>query len=280
MNPAAVVAAALTLSVPAAAETVTTGGQQVSYRLTGDLAAETPMLVLHGGMMNADTTFGPMIDRLTANRAVIGVDQQGHGRTPLNDQPITLDTMRADTLAVLDALHVGRAHVVGFSMGGMLALDLAVHAPDRVASVTAISASQNPGGFLPDIIRMNREPGFVPPPDIAAMLPQPDDFAGMAKGFEGNPSGPDTMQQTMDKMTRFIGGDWGWTDAQLAAIAAPAQIVIGDHDFIRPQHAVDLAARIPGAWLAILPGTTHMNILARPELPGLILNRIATAEGG
>ena len=90
MNPGTIVAAALALAFPAADETVTTGGHQVSYRVTGDPAAGTPMLVLHGGMMNAETTFGPMMVRLAADRAVIGVDQQGHGGPHVHTGPTGL----------------------------------------------------------------------------------------------------------------------------------------------------------------------------------------------
>ncbi|PJE27316.1 alpha/beta fold hydrolase [Pseudooceanicola marinus] len=76
---------------------------------------------------------------LAARRPVIGVEQQGHGRTGGHDAPMSLDAMRADTLAVLDALDVERVHAVGFSMGGMLALDLGVFAPEELATLAVPS---------------------------------------------------------------------------------------------------------------------------------------------
>ena len=66
--------------------------------------------------------------------------------------------------------------------------------------------------------------------------------------------------------------------SRLAAVTAPTLILIGDRDFIRPEFAVHMARTVPGAWLGILPDTTHLTILARPELPGLIAARIAAAE--
>ncbi|TRW98166.1 alpha/beta fold hydrolase [Paracoccus sp. M683] len=281
MNPAALLTPGV-LTMPAAslAETVTIEGHEVWYRVQGQLSPDRiPILLLHGGAMHLDSTFGQMLPALAADHVVIGVEQQGHGHTPINDQPITLATMRADTLGVLDALGVQRAHVVGFSAGGMLGLELAVNAPRRVASLTAISASQNLGGFLPEFARMNRDPSFQLSPPMAALMPSTQEFAQMRQDVADlNPGGVAAADQMFAKMSAFIGGDWGWRDDQLAAIAAPVLIVQGDTDFIRRDHALHLAATIPGSWLAILPDTTHNRIMQHPALPGMILHRIATTS--
>lgn len=268
------------LAVPAAAETVAVDGHDVYYEVHGDLAAGTPVLVLHGGFMNVQNSFGELIPALSETRAVIGVEQQGHGHTPIHDGPMTLASMAADTLGVLDALKVPKAHVVGFSMGGMLGLELAVNHPDRLASLTAISASASGDGMLPDLIRMQREPGYQPPPEVAKLLPSEADFAEMAKGFADNPSGPEVWQQTMQKTGALLGGDWGWDEAQLQGVTAPVQLLIGDTDFILPDHALWMKQIIPGAWLGVLPDTTHMSILQHPALTGMLRTRIETAESG
>lgn len=255
--------ALLALALPATAETVKVDGHDVWYHVEGTISPDNPpLLLLHGGMMNAALTWGALAPELGKDRAVIVVEQQGHGHTPDHDGEITLDSMRADTLAVLDALKVQKAHVVGFSLGGMLGLDLAIHAPERVATLTAISASQNAEGMLPEIV---------------AMLPTQDDFKAMAAGFADNPSGPQVMMTTMTKLGTLIGGDWGWTDAELSGIKVPVQVLIGDHDFVQPAHAIHMAQTIPDAWLGVLPDSTHMTMLTHPALPGLITHRM-TAE--
>lgn len=254
---------------------VTVDGHPVYCEIHGDLTQDvTPILLLHGGAMHIASTFRAVIPAL-AGHVLIGVEQQGHGHTPINDQPISLETMRRDTLGVMDALGAGRVHVVGFSAGGMLGLDLAIHAPDRVASLTAISAGQNLDGFHPELARMQREPGFQPSPRYASLMPSPQEFARMQDDIARlNPGGAGAADLMFAKMNAFIRGDWGFTDAQLAAIAAPAQILLGDTDFIRPDHAIHLTRLIPGAWLGILPDTRHDNIMDHPALPGLILHRI------
>ncbi|AUH34560.1 alpha/beta fold hydrolase [Paracoccus tegillarcae] len=271
---------AMAFAAPASADTARVDGHEVYYEIHGELApGALPILLLHGGAMHIQSTFGTMIPELAADHPVIGVEQQGHGHTPLNDAPITLASMRSDTLGVLDALGVDKAHVVGFSAGGMLGLELAVNAPDRVASLTAISASQNLDGFLPEFAQMNRDPSFQLPPDMAALMPTEQEFTQMREDVaQMNPGGAEAAEQMFAKMGAFIGSDWGWSDDQLAAITAPAQILQGDTDFIRRDHALHLAATIPGAWLGILPDTTHGSITTHPALPGMILHRIETKD--
>ncbi|WBU64067.1 alpha/beta fold hydrolase [Paracoccus aerodenitrificans] len=281
MKPAMLAAiTALSLATTGHAETVTVDGHEVYYEVHGELASDQiPVLLLHGGMMTIGSNFAGLIPALSEDRTVIGVEQQGHGHTPLNDNPITLETMRSDTLAVLDVLEVDRAHVIGFSMGGMLGLELAVNAPERVASLTAISASQNGEGMLPDLVQMNRDPTHQPSPEVAALLPSEEAFSQMAADIaEMNPGGAEAFEQTMQKTGALIASDWGWSDEELAAIQVPVQIVLGDTDFVTVDHALHMKETIPDAWLAVLPDTTHTNIMAREELPGLLTRRIETPQ--
>lgn len=271
--------AMLALTVPAGADIATIDGHDIYYELHGDLVPDrAPLLVLHGGAMHVGSTFGAVLPALAEHHAVIGVEQQGHGHSPINDQPITLDSMRRDTLGVLDALGVSRAHVIGFSAGGMLGLDLAVNAPDRVASLTAISAAQNLDGFLPELAALNRDPAAGLSPDVAALMPSAEEFARMRGDVARmNPGGAKAADQMFAKMGAFIGSDWGWTDEQIAGITAPVMIMQGDTDFIRRDHATHLAGTIPGAWLAILPDSTHLSIMSNPALPAMLLHRIDSA---
>lgn len=272
--------ALMALPVPAVADSVTVGGHDIWYQVTGDLAQDAvPALLLHGGMMNTGLAFGDLIPLLAADRPVIGIDQQGHGHTADRPLPITLDTMRTDTLAVLDALDVQRVHVIGFSLGGMLALDLAVNVPDRLASATLISSGQSREGLLPELAQMNRDPNHTPSPELVPLLPSAKDFLEMRRGYEDlNPDGSGVMVPVAQKLGALLTSDWGFDDDRLAGIPVPVMIAIGDRDFIQPSHAVQMAEAIPGAWLTILPDTKHMTIVRKPELSSLLLRRIETAK--
>lgn len=264
----------------AGAETVNVDGHDVYYEVHGELTPDNPpVLLLHGGAMNVTSTFADLIPGLSEDRAVIGVEQQGHGHTPIHDGDFTLATMRADTLAVLDELGVEQAHVIGFSMGGMLGLELAVNSHERVASLSAISASQNGDGMLPDLVKMNQDPTHQPSPEVAALMPSEEEFAQMAADTaEMNPGGAEAFQAMMAKTSALIASDWGWTDEELAAIPLPVQIILGDNDFVTLDHALHMKDTIPDAWLAVLPDTEHMNIMSRPELPILLKRRIDTPQ--
>jgi pimeloyl-ACP methyl ester carboxylesterase len=249
LSAAALAAALLVNGSGATAETVTVDGHEVAFEVHGALETpETPVLLLHGGMMTIDLTFAELIPPLCETRPVIAVEQQGHGRTGDRETPITLESMRADTVGVLDHLGVDRVHVVGFSMGGMIGLDLAAHARERVASLTAISASQNVDAMLPEIKAMNVGPAHRPSPEVAALMPSEEDFAAMQTAFaENNPSGPEAFGTVMEKLQTLITGDWGWNDDQLAGIAAPVLLVAGDRDFMPAEHVAPMAATVPGA---------------------------------
>ncbi len=254
------------------------GDLGVYYQVHGDLGSGvTPFLVLHGGMGSIEGDFGALLPVLAERHPVIGVEQQGHGRTGGRNAPVSMAGMRADTLAVLDALDVDRVHVVGFSMGGMLALELGVAAPERLITLTAISASQNLDGMHPAIAEMNRNPGATPSAEALELLPSEADFARMQAGFAENPDGPEQFQRTFSQLQTFMVSGWGWSDEDLASITVPTLFILGDSDFTPVDHAARMA-NLTGAQLAVLPDTTHLSIMNRPGwLAPLIEHRITSA---
>lgn len=279
--PAAALCCAMAL--PAAAEHATgrimSGDLGIYYEVHGDLTSDVaPFLVLHGGVGTINSDFGDLLPVLVKQRPVIGIEQQGHGHTGGRDAQVTLEVMRDDTLAVLDALEVDRVHVVGFSMGGMLAMELGVTVPERLETLTAISVSQNHESMHPAIVEMNLNPGATPSSEALELMPSQEDFAGMQAAYADNPDGPEQFDHTMQQLHTLIVGDWGWSDGELAAIEVPTLLLLGDNDFTPVDHAAQMAKTI-GAQLAVLPDTTHMSIMSRPDwLAPMIANRIATAQ--
>src|SRR5690606_20913799 len=97
-----------------------------------------PLVLLHGGLMTIET-FGPVLDTLAATRQVIAIEHQGHGRTGPLDRPISFAAMAADVAAVLKSLGLGEVDVLGYSMGGTIALRLALDHPALVKKVALAS---------------------------------------------------------------------------------------------------------------------------------------------
>jgi pimeloyl-ACP methyl ester carboxylesterase len=218
-----------------------------------------PVVLLHGGLLTFDLSFGPMLPRLAAGRQVIGAELQGHGRTADIDRPVTPANLAADVVALLDELGLERADLFGFSLGGLVALELATAHPERVDRLVLASAHYRPDGYHDDI----RDPALQAG---STRMPTEADFAEMAQAYQRVAPEPERFESLMAKASQAVARFEGWTADQLRAITAPTLLIFGDNDFVRLDHATEMAGLIPGAQLAVLPGTTHSGVLRRTEL--------------
>src|SRR3954471_2566602 len=110
-----------------------------------------PLVLVHGGMLSIDLSWAPLIPLLADRYRLVAVEVQGHGRTADIDREITPAATASDVVALLDHLGIERAHVLGHSMGGAAALELAVSHPDRVLSVVGASVSVRPEGLIDEL---------------------------------------------------------------------------------------------------------------------------------
>ncbi|MGH3586634.1 MAG: alpha/beta fold hydrolase, partial [Pseudonocardia sp.] len=94
---------------------------------TGD-----PLVLLHGGMHTIDLSFRKLIPQLSASHRLIAVEMQGHGHTADVERDPTYPNLADDVVALLDHLGIARADVFGFSLGGIVTLELGMRHPDRV----------------------------------------------------------------------------------------------------------------------------------------------------
>lgn len=238
-------------------------GLHMYYELHG---AGTPLVLLHGGILTIDLNFATLIPTLAASHQVIGVELQGHGRTADIDRVITPAALASDVVALLDHLGIERAHVLGHSMGGAVALELAVSHPDRVRSVVPISASVRPDGMHEDLADPSRYA-------TSTRLPTQQDFAAMKDAYARLSPHPEHFDDFLATMSSSAHDLQGWSDEQLAGITAPVLVMLGDHDFTTVEHGALMQQLIPGSQLAVLPGTSHMSITRRADLLLPMLDR-------
>jgi pimeloyl-ACP methyl ester carboxylesterase len=244
-------------------------GGEVRYFVHGDLnAGQTPVLVLHGAFMSSDA-MTPLTDLIT-DRPLIVVDQRGHGRTGDLPGPITYEALADDAAAVLADAGVAKADVVGYSMGAAAALQLALRHPERVDHLVLASTSFNEGGNLPGFTQMME--GITP--EVFAGTPMEAEFKRLAPD-------PDAFASVVNKIKVMDHGQ-DWPAGQIRALTSPTFIIVGDHDIVRPEHAVELyrlrgggdtarasqpfLTEAPPARLAILPASSHVEVFGDPVL--------------
>jgi pimeloyl-ACP methyl ester carboxylesterase len=255
--------------VPASENAPQTGyapvnGLQMYYELHG--AGGVPLLLLHGGLFNIDLQFGQLIPGLAATRRVVAADLQGHGRTGDIDRPLTSADLASDVVGLLRHLDIARADVFGFSVGGAVALHLAIKHPELVRKLIVSSVSFHPDGDRPE----NSEAVEALTVDAIAGTP-------MEQEYRAKSPNPDKLQELLDKLGQYDAGFAGWTDADIQGIAAPTLLTVGDCDAVRLEHMVRFLrlrggdvngdfVGVPASQLAVFPGTTHFFGLAKTEL--------------
>jgi pimeloyl-ACP methyl ester carboxylesterase len=251
-------------AAPASTGYAPVNGLQMYYEIHG--SGGTPLLLLHGGLFDIDQQFGALLPSLAADRQVIATDLQGHGRTNDIDRPLTSADLASDVVELLQFLDVPQVDVFGFSVGGGVALYLAIRHPELVRKLIVSSASFHPDGDRPE----NTEAVGQMTVEMIAGTP-------MEQEYRAKSPHPDRLQTLLDKLGTFDQGFRGWSDEDVRGIAAPTLITLGDCDAVTLEHAVRFLqlrggdvngdfVGVPASQLAVFPGTTHFFGLARTDL--------------
>lgn len=223
-----------------------------------------PLVLLHGGFCSLEP-MRELGDLLSGHVRVLAAERTGHGRTPDRDGPYAYAQMVAETLAYLDALGVGSAHVVGHSDGGIVGLLLARDHPGRVRSLTAISANVHTDCWVP-----------ADYPHVT--LTDEANAAVDAEYARLSPDGPAHADVVVAKLVALWTSEPDIPAASLAAVTAPTLVMAGEHDTIARDHTESIAAAVPGAGLVIVPGTTHMVVRERPDVvAAAVLDHVRSA---
>ncbi|MEP7027659.1 MAG: alpha/beta hydrolase [Candidatus Eisenbacteria bacterium] len=255
---AALVGAALFLTTPApawaklppAGHHARLRGIRVYYETHGQGPA---LVLLHGGA-GSGAQFDKQVPYFARHFRVIVPDECAQGRTSDRPGPLTYHAMGQDVVALLDHLHVARADLMGWSDGGVIALDVAMHHPDRVRRVVTFGANFRPDGLNA--------------PDIAWNLTATaNDFGPDMRRFYAGVA-PDSAhyEVAMNKVIALWRTQPNWTPRDLGRIRARVLVAAGDHDVVRRDHTEALARAIPHAHLWIVPDASHSVMQEQPDL--------------
>ena len=225
-------------------------GIRMYYEVTG---AGPPLLLLHGGAGDS-RQFDRQRADFAAHHRLILPDSRAQGRSTDGPGPLTYHEMAEDVVALLDRLGIARVDVMGWSHGGNIGLDLAIHHPERIGRLVTFGANSSPDGLEADAFEWNRT--------ATAESFGPDVKAGWTAR---NPE-PHRYEAAMSKILDMWRTEPRFTSRELGSIRAPTLVCAGERDVIRREHTLALAAAIPTAESWIVPGATHGAMLERPDL--------------
>jgi pimeloyl-ACP methyl ester carboxylesterase len=234
-----------------------------------------PLILLHGGLGTIDM-FEQILPSLAESRQVIAVELQGHGHTADIDRPLSFESMADDIAALIKHLGFEKTDILGYSLGGGVALQTAIRHPAVVRKLVVVSTPCKSDGWYPEVLAglaaMNAEAArtWVGSPmqqAYASVAPKPEDWPALA-----------------DKLGDLLRQNYDWSTGA-AALKGPTMIVVGDADGVRTAHAVEFFELLGGgkadagwdgsgmsnARLAILPATTHYNMLFSPMLVSTVI---------
>jgi pimeloyl-ACP methyl ester carboxylesterase len=215
-------------------------GIDIYYEVHGS-GDGTPLVLLNGGGSTIDSNFGRVLPFLARTRRVIGLDEQGHGRTSDRDGPITFEGSADDVAALLRELRVPHADLLGFSNGGTVALQVAIRHPQLVRKLVFASSFTRREGAQPQLWE------FMKQADITNM-PQ-----ALKDAFLAVTPDPEKLKTMHDKDAARMVGFTDLPDAAVRGVGVPTLIITGDRDAVRLEHAVELARLFPDARLLVLP---------------------------
>jgi len=251
---------------------MTINGIDYYYEIHGN---GEPLLLLHGGLGSIEM-FGATLDMLAARRAVIAVDLQGHGRTPLGTRKLSLVDMADDMSTLLTALGYKQVAAMGYSMGGGVAFRLAVQHPEMVRRLVLVSTGYAQDGFYPEMLPQQAA--------VSAKMAEQMKNTPMYKSYAQLAPHPEEFPKLLDAMGEWMRTPYNW-EADVAKLIMPVMLIYGDSDMYRPEHEIKFYQLLGGGlkdagWqrenmsknrLAILPGLTHYDIFLSPELARITL---------
>ncbi|MCD7971067.1 MAG: alpha/beta hydrolase [Candidatus Azobacteroides sp.] len=248
-------------------------GLEMYYEIHGE---GRPLVLLHGGMMDL-TFWGSTLTKLAQSRQVIVFDMEGHGRTADLDRPLTWEQITDDVAAAVTKLGYEKVDVMGYSLGGVVALRMGMKYPGIVRKLVIMSGIYSAEGYYLSIR------GHWPSAEQLAGSPQQKQYAKVAPD-------PSHWPVFIGKVLAELNNFKGWSDSEVLTVKAPVLLIFGDNDAVMPEHGVHLFRLLGGdkaqggftgplsCQLAVLPNTTHFDIYTKADLFIPMVNPFLDAE--
>lgn len=241
---------------------VAVNGVELYYEVHGE---GSPLVMLHGGV-NPSEMFGAPLAAMAQTHQVIAIHMRGHGFSTDADTPWSREQMADDVAALLGELGIDKIDVMGWSFGGAVALQLVIRHPEVVRKLVVVSMNFREDGKFPEV----REQ-FATMPQRAAEIGGHLAQSPLATLY------PDVDWEALMRKTGEMGQDsFDWT-ADVAKIASPTLLIFADADMMYLEHIVEFYRLLGGGTrdagfdgslrptpnqLAIIPGTTHYNLVS------------------
>jgi len=236
-------------------------GLKMYYEIHG---SGESVVLLHGAFMSISGDWNEFVSELSKTRKVVAIEMQGHGRTADINRDITYENLSDDVAVLLDYLKIPNADIIGYSLGGGVAIECAIRHPEKVRKVVSISAPFRRDGWVKEAndfwptLTWEIFKGTPMEAEYKMLSPTPDKF-------------PDFVNHI--KATALKPYDFGAD--KLKATKAPMLFIFGDADGVRLDHIAEMY-RLKGGGnihgdmqprsasrLAILPDTTHVTLMNR-----------------
>jgi len=237
-------------------------GLKLYYEIYGQ---GRPLVLLHGSFMTINTAFGGIITRLAENRQVIAIEMQGHGRTADIDRPFTFASMAEDIAALLKYIKVDSADLLGYSLGGAVAMQVAIRHPQLIRKLIIVSAAYKFDGWTPETRAI-----------FPLLAPAMFEGSPIKKEYDSLSPDPKHWPVLVEKLKQLFSKPYDFSADKMRSIKSPSLIISGDGDGVLPEHSLEifrlLGGRMmpefstaPKTQLAMFPGTSHIGVMMHTD---------------
>lgn len=252
------------------AQSVRVGDIDISYRAMG---SGQPLLLITGYSATMDMWDPVVLKELSSRYKVIIFDNRGIGKTTASDKPFTIELFAEDTIGLMDALKIKKAHVLGWSMGSFIATELSLRHPDRVGKLILYGGNcgwqnkevvQAAPEVTDSLLNLSGTPGERSLRLVRVLFTAKwlEDHPGFLKGLP-RPKEP-VSYTTIARQSQAMGA-WKGTCGRMGEIVQSTLVITGTEDaVVPPANALLMASRIPRSWLIRMPGG-HANMYQYPE---------------